>query len=140
MKASLLSSALLASLLIGCAADDDHAHHEHDKHSHHHITQIRGGGNEPGWNIEIDEHQSGDYTFDMNSNYGDSTYQGRLHVDDQQGHHYYFVGYTQKKRDIDVRLIKQTCVDDADGRYPYTIEVQIEGLDTLTGCANMDEL
>jgi len=95
------------------------------------VLYIKGGGNEPGWQIKITKE-----TFDLIMNYGQDKHSGVLtssrNAEDETET---FIGDDEKGNEITVIFKKENCRDDGDFDHNRTITLKMKG-NTYMGCGD----
>lgn len=97
----------------------------------HEFQQFNGEGNEPGWNIAISHKQEQQYSFELESDYGQVKTSGTLVQVDKTT----YQGKTTDDAAVLVTIQQEQCTDDADQAYAYSVQVDWKE-QTLRGCGN----
>jgi len=100
------------------------------------VLYIKGGGNEPGWNIKITKETDTDFSFNLIMNYGQDKHSGVLtssrNAEDETET---FIGDDEKGNEITVIFKKENCQDDGDFDHNRTITLKMKG-NTYMGCGD----
>lgn len=100
---------------------------------------IKGGGNEPGWNIKITKETDTDFSFDLIMNYGQDKHSGILtssqNAEDETE---IFKGKDETGIELTVIFKKENCRDDGDFDHNRTITLKMKN-NTYTGCGDKEK-